>query len=295
MAKRHELTDFQKGEIIALASHFSRSNISRQLWVPRQTVSSFLTRYNKRGSIENIQHCGRPRKTSSADDQHIVNIAESHSRVPLTEIKDLTNLDISKQTIRRRLREAGIRKWKAILRPLLTDKHAKERLKWAQAHRHWTIDDWLRVIWTDETTVEKQNNSCDIWVFRRQTMKEKYAARNVRGKAREGRVSQMVWACFAGDILGPIAFIDTTEKQDDYISLLDQFLVPFIKVLNANGQTNLEFQQDNARPHVAKRTKEYLKLIAESHQLKVMGWPPNSPDMNPIENLWAHLKRELHL
>ena len=126
-------------------------------------------------------------------------------------------------------------------------------------------------------------------------MKEKYAARNVRGKAREGRVSQIVWACFAGDILGPIAFIDTTEKQDDYISLLDQFLVPFIKVLNANGQTNLEFQQDNARPHVAKRTKDYLKLIAESHQLKVMEWPPNSPDMNPIENLWAHLKRELHL
>lgn len=131
MAKQHELTDFQKGEIIALASHFSRSDISRQLRVPRQTISSFLTRYNKHGSTENIQRHGRPRKTSSVNDRHIVNIAESHSRIPLTEIKDLTNLDISEQTIRRRLREAGIRKWKAILRPLLTDKHAKERLKWA--------------------------------------------------------------------------------------------------------------------------------------------------------------------
>ena len=46
---------------------------------------------------------------------------------------------------------------------------------------------------------------------------------------------------------------------------------------------------DNARPHRANLVDEFL----ESENIKRISWPPNSPDLNPIENLWDYLGRAI--
>jgi len=178
-------------------------------------------------------------------------------------------------------------------RPLLTQKHMKERLAWAKAHRHWTLDDWKHVIWSDECAVQKDSNATGYWVFRRQNKREKYAPQNVRMKARDGNLSQMIWACFVGNKLGPIAFISGSVNQDTYIELLRTEFDPFLEALGKDIGTTYEFQQDNARPHTAKRTVQFLEALTRKHGLTVMDWPANSPDLSPIEELWAHLKHEL--
>ena len=94
--------------------------------------------------------------------------------------------------------------------------------------------------------------------------------------------------------LSPIVFVNSTENQDVYMEILQESFVPFIEALNADGHKDLEFQQDNARPHTAKRTKELLENIAEKYELKIMDWLANSPDLNPIEHLWAHIKLKLY-
>jgi hypothetical protein len=88
----------------------------------------------------------------------------------------------------------------------------------------------------------------------------------------------MIWACFIGNTLGPIVFISGSINQDVYMELLQTEFDPFLNALGADGQTNLKFQQDNAHPHTAKRTLEFLEAFARKHRLTIMDWPANSPD-----------------
>src|SRR5579859_3271299 len=293
MTKGKELTDVQKGAILALIPLHSHAEIGAQLGIPRGTITRFVERARERDSIENLPRPGRPRKLSDSSIRYLVRNAESTTRVPFKELRNLSNIDASIQTMRHQLREEGIHKWRAVKCPLLTEEHAKKHLVWARAHQHWTVEDWKRVIWSDECAVQKDSNATGYWVFQRKNRREKYAPQNVQMKAKYGILSQMIWACFVGDKLGPIVFISGSVNQDTYIGLLQKEFDPFLNALAADGQINLEFQQDNARPHTAKRTVEFLESLTRKHGLTLMDWPANSPDLSPIENLWAHIKHEL--
>jgi transposase len=133
-----------------------------------------------------------------------------------------------------------------------------------------------------------------MWVFRRQNKREKYDPKNIHAKLKYGNVKQMVWACFCNNKLGPIAFINGSINSHVYISILQAKLLPFIQVLHEDGTADIVFQQDNAKVHKSKLTNAWLADSGKQNGFSIMVWPTYSPDMNPIEELWAHLKIELH-
>ena len=85
------------------------------------------------------------------------------TQLQLKELKSFANIPVCGQTIRRRLREAGIRKWRALKRPLLTKEYAKKRLNWAREHQRW-IEQWGKVIWSDESAIQKDSDPRTLWV-----------------------------------------------------------------------------------------------------------------------------------
>lgn len=101
-------------------------------------------------------------------------------------------------------------------------------------------------------------------------------------------IKVMFWGCFSAAGLGPIYPCVQTVNTAVYISILEHQLVPVTQTWFANSN-EWTFVQDNAPCHVSKATKQWFS----DNGIRIMQWPANSPDLNPIENLWSVLKQKL--
>ncbi len=158
----------------------------------------------------------------------------------------------------------------------------QRRLTWANEKKNWTVAQWSKVLFSDESKfcISFGNQGPRVW-------RKGGEAHSPSCLTSSVKFPKSVMICgamsFAG--VGPLCFLKTNVTAPVYQEILEHFMLPSADQLFKDA--DLIFQQDLTPAHTAKSTKSWLN----DRGVGVLDWPANSPDLN-IENLWSIVKRK---
>ena len=197
MPRGLELSADIKGQILGMArSGKSSRQIGSELHIPYRTVAFVIKRFKAAGSTENIQRPGRPSILTERAKNHLGRISKLNRFAPLRQITNELPVNASTTTFRNALKERGTKLYMAAKKPKITPKNIQERKDWCGNVADWSEEEWRKVIWSDESSVELGLSSRKVKVWRKEG--ERYNPDCLAPNQRSGRISVMFWACFFG-------------------------------------------------------------------------------------------------
>lgn len=121
-------------------------------------------------------------------------------------LKNELNVNVSAQTVRNCLKNVGIQPIVKPKKSLLSKKNIKRRLDWANSHMDWTIADWKRVVWSDETKIDRFGSDGQRYAWKRES--EPLQQRHVRRTVKHGGGNLKLCGCITYEGVGWLVRID---------------------------------------------------------------------------------------
>ena len=192
---------------------------------------------------------------------------------------------------------------RAAKKPVLTERMIQDRLLFCRRYRNWSASKWMKVLFTDESMFRvvnlwKQPNNTTF--IRRYKGSDRYDPKFTRKTVGQSE-GVMVWGGFCADGKTSLCVLPKKYKNDakfknkkklkgmDWEACLDCFkkkMMPGFRKFKCS-----HLLQDKAPCH---RHRHVVQFLAD-RGVEVIQWAGNSPDLNPIENLWSIVKARLKL
>jgi len=265
----------------------SNKAIARKLKIDVRTVRTWvqrgLKRSSKKPSFKNRPGQGPKRKLTSKQEREVAKKAKFNQDAPQIARKLSQRIEdgVGTRTIQRTLRKQGLKYLVRQTRELITSQQAKNRLQFAQNRLNY---DWEYAVFTDEKTFQVGGSKHKSW--------QDPDDRPV-GKLKRHSAKIHVWGGIGLHFKTQLFFFQENLNAKLYCKILKDRLPPaYAFDLRPHDRHKWVLVQDNDPKHKSATGKEVLDELAPD---RIPDWPSNSPDFNPIEDVWSTLDSELQL
>ena len=275
----------RRWEIIFLVLHplgpkLSYANAAKHIHCSSSTISEWVQCYRETGDVQDKQGRGLKRSTTEKEDDLIIKLAKTDDNASAPKIQSKLQkrgINISQQTIRNRLHEAGGSYGFPLLKPLLKKDHLEKRLNFAKDNLN---RDWSNVIFSDESTFQLFTYTKKVWRF---------GIGGVVRRTVKHPPKIHVWGCFGASGFGKIYLFSENLNGALMTVIYNKALLPSVDKLIEDPESGWLLQEDNDPKHRSKIAKKWRG----DNKVDRLTWPSMSPDLNPIENIWALLKAKI--
>ncbi|CEG72405.1 hypothetical protein RMATCC62417_07967 [Rhizopus microsporus] len=171
--------------------------------MPKSTVQNTVDRIRKTGLPLPIKPKCRTQKINERSQRLLTRTIRDDPFVTYDRLRlELHNVDVEvcRQTVISSLKRVGYGSYFAAHKPALTEEHMKKRLRWAQEHVNWTVEQRSSVIWSDESWLTVTGNDDGAGVIRK--VGERYDTKHIVPTKEYGGGGIMIWSCFHANGFG---------------------------------------------------------------------------------------------
>ena len=233
-------------------------------------IKKSLTLSHKKGG-------GRPKSLRNSIKPTLCQQVRRKPFLSLRNLASQSGINVSFSTVGRAMNDLKYNKRYTDKTPMLSEKNRIYRIKWAKKYRY-PKKLWFQTIFLDEMSVWLSRGRIKIWT---KSGKKKRLAPTTKHTPKIH-----VWAAFSSMGTLPLCISTQNMNSDLFIDILQTHLFAQAEVFHEN---QWRLVMDNNPKHTSIKVQKFLH---EKIPIPIP-WPSQSPDLNPIENLFSCVKFEL--